>query len=371
MKKLKVGLFILMSMIIVLSSVDMIAAVNSTQRLNTADVEKFLDAVINEEMEAFNIPNLTVSVVADGEIVLTKGYGFKDIEKRIPVDPDKTLFRIGSTSKLFTWTAIMQLVEEGKLDLDVDVNEYLDFEIPSQLEYGSKRQELKQITIRHLMNHTPGFEDRMSQIFTLQEEELLPLYQYVRENRPARVFPPGEVTAYSNYGTSLAGYIVEVVSGVPFPQYVEENIYRPLNIKNSSFRQPLPENLANNMSKPYRYVDGAFREAKFEFMSEPAGSMSSTASDMAKFMLAYLQGGKLKGESILMEETVSEIFSEPFTFHPHINGMAHGFIKTTFNGRDTFHHGGGTMLYDTGFYLLRKKKLDSSYPIVGVAILQI
>ncbi|MCC5908920.1 MAG: serine hydrolase [Clostridiaceae bacterium] len=247
----------------------------------------------------------------------------------------------------------MQLVEEGKLDLDVDVNEYLDFEIPSQLEYGSKRQELRPITIRHLMTHT----DRMSQIFTLQEEELLPLYQYIRQHRPARVFSPGEVTAYSNYGTTLAGYIVEVVSGIPFAQYVKENIYRPLQMKNSSFRQPLPENLANNMSKPYRYVDGEFREEKFEFMSESAGSMSSSASDMANFMLAYLQSGQLNGESILMEETVAKIFSEQFTPHPRLDGMAHGFIKTTFNDRDAFHHPGGTMLYDTGLYLLPEEQV--------------
>ncbi|WP_408956604.1 serine hydrolase domain-containing protein [Natroniella sp. ANB-PHB2] len=198
---------------------------------------------------------------------------------------------------------------------------------------------------------------KISQMFILQEGELPPLYQHVRENRLARIFPPGEVTAYSNYGTSLAGYIVEVVSGVPFAEYIEENIYRPLGMKNSSFRQPLPENLATNISKPYRYVDGEFQEGKFEFMSKPAGSMSTTASDMAKFMLAYLQGGQLNGESMLMKETVNKIFREPFTFYPLINGMAHGFIKTTFNGRDTFHHGGGTMLYDTGFYLLPEEEI--------------
>lgn len=327
-----------------------------TPELNTADLEAFLDRVIGAQMDELNIPNLTVSVVAEGEVILSKGYGYADMEKKTPVDADRHMFRIGSTSKLFTWTAIMQLVEQGKLDLDTDVNEYLDFAIPSMLEYGSKK-EVGPITIRNLMNHTPGFEDYMTDVFNLVEEDMITLEEYVKSRRPARVFPPGEVTAYSNYGTSLAGYIVEVVSGIPFEQYIEENIYVQLGMEHSTFRQPLPAHLAPHMSKPYRYVNGDFAEAKFELFSAPAGSMTSSATDMTRFMLAYLNGGQLNGKRILEETTVERMFKGESRQHPSINGMTHGFIKETYNDREIFHHPGGTMLYITGMYLLPEEEV--------------
>ncbi|WP_084787807.1 serine hydrolase domain-containing protein [Anaerobacillus alkalidiazotrophicus] len=327
-------------------------ALASTIKLDAADVEEFLDIVIGERRDEFNIPNVTVSVVSGGEIIFAKGYGYADYENNNLVDPEKTLFRIGSTSKLFTWTAVMQLVEAGKLDLDTDINEYLDFELPDTIEYKRGKSIAEPITIKHLMSHSPGFEDYMTNVFSLYEDSLIPLAQYVREKRPTRVFVPGEVTAYSNYGTALAGYIVEVVSGVPFAQYVEENIYQPLGMEFSTFRQPLPSELADHMSKSYRSVNGEFVEAKFEFVPEPAGSMSSSAIDMAKFMLAYLQKGQYEGVSILKEDTVQKMFTEQFSQHPRLDGMAYGFIKATFNGRDIFHHPGGMMLYDTSFYLI-------------------
>ncbi|TCT16032.1 CubicO group peptidase (beta-lactamase class C family) [Natranaerovirga pectinivora] len=348
----------------------------SSTSLGAMDVEVFLDTLIGQKMTEFNIPNLTVSVVYDGEILLAKGYGYSDYDTKEPVDTEKTLFRIGSTSKLLTWTAIMQLVEQGKLDLDRDVNEYLDFEIPNRIEYKGNKGEAEPITLRHLMSHTPGFEDYMTDVFSLSEENLIPLARYVREERPARVFNPGEVSAYSNYGTSLAGYIVQVVSGVPFAQYIEENIYAPLGMKNSTFRQPVPNDLQDNLSKAYRYVNGEFREGKFEFVSEPAGSMSSSGLDMAKFMLAYLQGGQYEEASILKEETVQKMFAEQYTHHPLLDGMAHGFIKATFNGRHTFHHPGGTMLYDTGLYLIPDEQVgffishSGGNPLVNIEIFQ-
>ncbi len=327
-------------------------AAASASPLDADDLEAFLDGVIAEQMDAFDIPNLTVAVVAGGEVIFAGGYGYADIAQGRPVDAEKTMFRIGSTAKLFTWTAVMQLAEQGKLDLDADINEYLDFTIPAGLEYGRGGSALEPITLRHLMSHTPGFEDYPTGTFSLAAEEALPLDRYVRERRPARVFPPGEVAAYSNYGTALAGYMVEVVSGIPYARYIEENIYKPLGMEHSTFRQPLPADLTGHMARAYRYIDGEFREGAFEFMQEPSGSMSSSASDMARFMLAYLQGGQLAGERILMEETVNMMFEGQFTLHPRLDGMAHGFMKATYNGRDTFHHPGGTMLYDTGLYLI-------------------
>ncbi|MDE5414258.1 serine hydrolase domain-containing protein [Alkalihalobacterium chitinilyticum] len=338
-------------------SMNMKLAAASAVKLDTTDVEEFLDTVIARQMEEFHIPNMTVSVVSGGEVIFAKGYGYADNETKMPVDPEKTLFRIGSTSKLFTWTAVMQLVEEGKLDLDTDINEYLDFEIPNTLEYHRGDSQTAPITIRHLMSHTPGFEDYMTDVFSISDDSLMPLSQYVREHRPKRVFAPGEVTAYSNYGTNLAGYIVEFVSGVPFAQYIEENIYNQLEMENSTFSQPLPTRLADQVSIPSRYVNGEFLRAEVEFFSEPAGSMYSSAIDMAKFMLAYLQGGHYEGEIILKEDTIQKMFSEVDTQQPRLKGMAHGFIKASFNGKDIFHHPGGTMLYDTAFYLMPEEEV--------------
>ncbi|MEN1759862.1 serine hydrolase domain-containing protein [Anoxynatronum sibiricum] len=325
--------------------------------LETEELTAFLDDVIQREMEAHHIPNLSVAVVHNGSILTVKGYGFADLATNAAVDPDKSLFRIGSTSKLFAWTAVMQLVEQGKLNLDTDINEYLDFEIPNRLERRWRQEKAGPITLRHLMAHTPGFEDYMTAVFSISEDSLKPLSQQVRENRPARVFLPGEVTAYSNYGVSLAGYVVQMVSGMRFEEYVEKHIFKPLGMGNSTFRQPVPEAMTQQTAKPYRYVNGEYMEADFEFVSGPAGGMSSSADDMARFMLAYLQGGQGVEGQILQEETIDQIFGETTTPHPQLDGMAHGFIKATFNGREVFHHPGGTMLYDTGLYLIPEENI--------------
>ena len=115
-------------------------------------MEAFLDKLLGREMEKHHIAGAAVSVVKDGKLFFAKGYGYADLENGIPVDPEQTIFRIGSVAKLFTWTAVMQLVEQGKLDLDADINTYLDFRIPDTYP--------QPITLKHLLTHTSGFEDR-------------------------------------------------------------------------------------------------------------------------------------------------------------------------------------------------------------------
>ena len=226
---------------IIFFSVTQSASANS---IDSADVESFIDKMIQEKMKEQQIPNATVSVVRNGKVIFEKGYGYANLEDQTRIEAEKTMFRMGSVSKLFTWTAVMQLVERGMLDLDTDVNEYLDFEIPSKLE-ESDQGDTEPITLHHLMTHTPGFEDYADSIFRLSADKKPSLDEYVRQYMPARVFPPGEVMAYSNYGTALAGYVVEQVSGMPFPEYVEKNVYQPLGMKHSTFRQPIPERLSH------------------------------------------------------------------------------------------------------------------------------
>ncbi len=321
----------------------------STNAMPREDIAETIDELMEEKLTEANIPNAAVSIVYDGEIIFEKGYGFADIESEIPVDPETSLFRIGSISKLMTWTAVMQLVEEGKLDLDTDVNKYIDFNIPLD---GSTP-----ITLRHLITHTPGFEDYATEIFTLEEKSLPPLHEYVRESLPERIFPAGEVLVYSNYGTALAGYIVEQVSGMPYATYIEENIFNKLAMNYSTFEQPLPHSLSEYSVTPYRFVDGKFREADFEFMPVPAGAMSSSASDMAHFMIAYLQNGHFKDEQILEKKTVQEMFNQQFTHHPALDGMALGFIEGTFNEKKVLFHHGGTMMFNSALYLLPEEGL--------------
>lgn len=325
---------------------------------NPVELEAFIDGVIYSQMDEHNIVGVTLAVVQDGEIILSKGYGYANRENRISVNPADTLFRPGSTSKLFTWTAVMQLVEQGLIDLDADINEYLDFEIPDKL-YGSRSSTTPEpVTMAHLLTHTPGFEDQGADLFVLSAEEMQTLEDYLKNNIPARVFFPGEVMAYSNYGTALAGYIVELVSGIPFAEYIERNIYDPLDMRNSTFRQPLPDNLAPNMANGYNFYMGNYYKGSFEYISAlPAGSKSSTAEDMAKFMIAHLQNGRYGEQRILQESTALEMHRQQFTHHPLQDGMTYGFIEQSINGRRVINHGGNTFLFATGCYLLLEENV--------------
>jgi CubicO group peptidase (beta-lactamase class C family) len=349
-KRIKYLTFLCCFTVLVLALSPAIAFANTIQ---DTDLEAFLDSTMKSKLKKYHIPNAAVAVVKDGKIVYEKGFGWADIQNNIPVEADTTLFRIGSTSKLITWTAVMQLVEAGRLDLNTDINRYLDFEISPQLETPLQKSKADPITMTHLMTHTPGFEDYPDMLFRLAQDELLPLDEYVKNYLPARIFPAGEVAAYSNYGTALAGYIVERLSGMPFSEYVEKNIFSPLHMNNSTYRQPPAIDPPGRMAKPYRFINGSYTEASFEYiMLEPAGSMSSTASDMANFMIAHLSGGALNGGRILKEETLKEMHKRHFTYDPALGGMTLGFMEGVFNDQEALFHSGSTMLYNTGLYLI-------------------
>lgn len=314
------------------------------------ELEAFMDGLMASKMTDNHVPGAVVVVVKDGEVLLSKGYGYADLETRTPVDPQTTLFRPGSVSKLFVWTSVMQLVEQGKLSLDADVNEYLDFSIPATYP--------EPITLKTLLTHTPGFEDIGEDLFKLKSEDVGTLEAYLKNHIPARVFPPGEVGAYSNYGTALAGYIVERVSGMPFYEYVEKNIFTPLGMTHATFRQPLPENIAADMSSGYNYVNGGYVKGGFEYVvAYPAGSSSISGLDMAKFMIAHLQNGSYGDAQILNEETAIQMHSQLYTPDPRMAGMAHGFFENIINGQRVISHGGDTLLFHSGLFLIPDQNL--------------
>lgn len=270
----------------------------STGPLSDPDsFETFLDGVVNAQLEALDIPGATVAVV-DGNSTFTKGYGVRDVRTDAPVEADDTLFRIGSTSKLFTWTAVMQGVEAGRLDLETDVNEYLDgVTIPNVYE--------QPITLNHLATHTAGFEERARGTFVLNESDLHPLPTMLQNERPVRVRPPGKFTAYSNYGAALAGHIA-TTAGSSFNEYVEAEIFEPLGMDQSTFDQPVPDAIDGTLSKGYTTSNGRYREGDFEYVGmPPAGSMTTTATDMARFVRAHLQGGATAEGRILESDSAA------------------------------------------------------------------
>ena len=316
---------------------------------NPAELEAFLDGIMAAHMETDHVAGATISVVKDGKLFFAKGYGYADIKDRRPVLADRTLFRIASISKLFTWTAVMQLIEQGKLDLDTDINTYLkDVRIPATFP--------QPVTLTHLFTHTPGFEDIMSYA-ARKPEELMPLGEFIKAYLPTRVWPPGQFAAYSNYGTALAGYIVQLVSGMPFEEYVEQNIYRPLGMEHSSFREPLPPGLAADVSTGYRYERGVFKSEDFELLNGdyPAGSMSTTATDIARFMIAHLQNGEYEGNRILGEDAAKTMHTRLFSHDPRIGGNAHGFWERNLNGLRILEHGGDILCFHSLFMLIPER----------------
>jgi CubicO group peptidase (beta-lactamase class C family) len=307
------------------------------------DVHAFLDGFVPMQLERENIAGAVVLVVKDGAILFAKGYGYSDVDKKTPVTVDATLFRPGSISKLFTWTTVMQLVEQGKLDLDRDINDYLNFKIPPK--FG------KPITLRNLMTHTPGFEEQIKDLITENPAPTETLKQHVAGHIPERIFPPGTTPAYSNYGAALAGYIVERVSGRPFNDYVAENIFKPLAMSRSTFAQPLPPDLKPLMSNGYNLGSG--KAKPFEIVEEaPAGALSATAADLAHFMIAHLQNGKYQSAQVLRPETATLMHSRQFGLSPALNGMCLGFYEETRNGHRIIGHGGDTQYFHSDLHLM-------------------
>jgi CubicO group peptidase (beta-lactamase class C family) len=313
-------------------------------------VESFFDGLITDHLKTKNIAGATVAVVKDGKLFFSKGYGFSDLEKQIPVDPQKTLFRVGSISKLFVWTAVMQLVEQKKLDLDADINQYLkDFKIPPTFD--------KPITLRHLMTHTPGFEDRVIGLFGKDEKSLKPLGEILARELPARVSPAGEISSYSNHGTGIAAYIVEQLSGMPFKDYVNRNIILPLRMEHFTFDQPLPDELKEDMSKGYRFTGGDFKEEGFEYVPlYPVGAASSSATGISNFMIAHLQNGRFGDVRILDSITAVEMHSTQFRPSPDLNGFCLGFMEFDRNGERVIAHGGDTFWFHSAMALLPDEK---------------
>lgn len=320
-------------------------------------LEPFVDGIVESAMLFDRIAGVQVAVVKDDKLALLKGYGLAAVDPARTVDPARSLFRIGSISKTFTWIALMQLVEQGKITLADPINDHLPAALKMPDEGFSQP-----IRIRDLMNHTSGLEDAvLGHLIIDDEDRLLPLHTYLARYRPHRVREPGEFLAYSNYGAALAGALVAEVSGLSFETYVERNILTPLGMTQTTFREihrddgtrglaaPMRPALQADMAQGIEWRGGAWQARPYEFIGHaaPAGSAVSTAADMARYMRALLNYGVLGERAILDPETAAAMRDKSFGNALGETGTRHGFFEWPL-GYDTrfevmnFGHDGGT-----------------------------
>ncbi|WP_374575839.1 serine hydrolase domain-containing protein [Phenylobacterium sp.] len=330
------------------------ARLGRDEALPPAELEAYVDGVVKAAMARDHIAGVTVSIVQHGQIVLKKGYGFASLDPKQPVNPDATLFRIGSISKTFTWIALMNEVEAGRIRIDAPVNLYL----PERLQVRDQGFRTP-VRVVNLMDHSAGFEDRaLGHLFERRYSRVRPLADYLRQERPRRVRQPGDLSSYSNYSVALAGEALTYVTGKPFEDLIEGEILRPLALSHTTFREPhpprqglpapMPPELAKDASVAYRWTPDGFRARDYEYIGQvaPAGSASSTAADMARYMLMLLGNGSYEGTTIYGPKAAQAFRTPIRKTPPGINGWRHGFIDYTLpGGLKGFGHAGATMSF--------------------------
>ncbi len=310
------------------------ANTSDNNSLLRSEVDLFADTFFHSALEEFHIPGAVFVVVENGQVIFARGYGYADLENSTPVDPEKTMFCAGSVGKLVNWTALLQLYETGKFDLEDDLNLYLvNLHIPGTFP--------EPVTFHHLLTHTPGFDDRNTAATPDTLGQLLPLDEYLAQTLPARLRPPGQVTQYSNHGAVISGLLIEDISGLPFDEYVEQNIFKPLDMSHSTFSQPQPESLKPYLATGYHYVNGEHIAQPVRVANVmPAGMGYFSGLDMANFLVTHLQNGQFAGDRLLKAETAALMHQTHFQNDSRLPGMAYGFIENFKNNRRLLWHTG-------------------------------
>lgn len=305
---------------------------NPPIEINQKDLETLFDPVFAERMEKLHIPGAVIAVVKDGKILFTKGYGIADVEKKTPVIADKTIFRIGSITKVFTSTAVMQLADQGKINLNDDVNKYLKgVQVPNTFPHP--------ITFANLLTHTSGLDEISPGRRTSNEAELIPLGAFLK-TRIVRQFPAGEIISYSTYNPALAAHAVEQITQMPFKTYLQQNVFEPLGMNRTSIAAVKKE-FRQDLASGYEYAGDKYQKLPFQwFHTYPASDINSTATDIARFMIANLQYGAIDGKRILSERAARDMQATHFRNHPRVPGWAYGFYETEQNNLRFVEHGG-------------------------------
>ena len=312
--------------------------------MTKSDVDAWLDGYMPYALKRGDAAGAVVVVVKDGKVLTQRGFGYADVGTRRPVDPETTLFRQASVSKLVTWTAVMQLVEQGKIDLDRDINVYLDFKIPAF--------QGKPVTMRNLMTHTAGFDEVQRGLNSYDLKDIPTLGEAMKRQVPPRIYAPGTTPAYSNYGTALAGYIVERVSGMPFDDYVERHIFAPAGMTHSTMRAKLPARLEPLLANGYLLGSGKPGRPELNAFA-PAGGLAATGADLGRFMIAHLDNG-----GVLLKPETARLMHDSITRSiPALNGMALGFYEQNINGRKVLSHGGDSILFHSQIWIFPGEKV--------------
>jgi len=303
---------------------------------NPVVIEAFIDGYAKQSMLKEQSLAGVIAIVHRGELMINKGYGYQSLEPRTVVEANKTVFRLASISKMFTWVAVMQQVERGTLDLDEDVNKYLT---TFQIEDTWPGQP---VTLRHIMTHTAGFEaSSIWHMVASRPDELMPLAQFMKKLQPYRINPPGTEVAYSNYATALAGLIVSNVSGQKYDEYIQQNIFDVLGMESSSFDEPLPEELTANVVDTYKIKSADIVASPPNNVSNmaPAAGLVGTSADMIIFAQAILNRGEYGGKRILSPASVDQMLSTQYRHDARITGAGLGFLETQANGNLLYGHG--------------------------------
>ncbi|KFX60376.1 serine hydrolase [Clostridium botulinum] len=316
--------------------------------INSDEIKNFMDNYFNEKMKEYSVPGASVVVVKDNKEIFKMGYGYSNLEYKAKVDPDKTNFPACSVSKLFTATAILQLYEEGKLDLDRNIDDYISpYKVINKYE--------KPVTCRNLLTHSSGIDEESELNVSTTDENLIKSQEYYFNTHPIKVITePNTICRYSNIGYTLLGYIVEKVSGISYEEYVKEKILKPLNMNDSTVRLK-----SSDMAIGYTYDDGNYtaNPLAYQYTSGSAGIIA-TAKDMENFIIANLNNGKFNDNNILSSKTLEMMHSKQFSNSEVLPGMGFGFIRNYRNEQEIIKHEGALPSgYTTTLFLLPKDNL--------------
>ncbi|MGI6608464.1 MAG: serine hydrolase domain-containing protein [Erysipelotrichaceae bacterium] len=268
----------------------------TNENVSLENIGQRIEAYVAENIDT--TAGMSVAVFSDKETLYRNSFGYSDIEKKIPVTED-TVMEWGSVSKLLVWVSVMQLVEQGVIDLNTDISKYLPEGFLKNINFAEA------ITMLNLMNHNAGFEETIIGMATAKEERIISLKEYLQKFQPEQVYKPGLVCAYSNWGTTLAAYIVEYVAGMSYDEYVNRYIFKPLEMNDSAIRADLTDNQTVRERRMELKIYQGLKEIKPNMnytIMYPAGSCTSTIADMQKF-----------AQSLLSEETV--LFENPETYY--------------------------------------------------------
>lgn len=308
------------------------------------DVESVVDDLIETALDDYDVPGATVAVVTDGTVALTKGYGVADRQRGTPVDPATTRFRVGSVSKPVLWTALARLVTRGDLDPTEPVSTYLDG-VTLDTPYDA-------LTTAELATHRSGFEASNRGLWIEDADRLGSLTEYLQSAQPAAVRPPGEAASYSNYGAALAGGVLADVVGESFDDAIADLLLDPAGMTASSFTQPPPDVIAENHATGY--APGlVFPDGEFPYVGlRPAGALSATADDMARFLQVHLNDGVVDGEQVLASETVGMLHRRWATADEAMPGLTFGFVERPHGDSRTLWHNGSTITFHSDLVLV-------------------